>query len=63
MSSLMGDRGDEPRLSFRSGERVTSEGKLTYGAEYRLTDRWSLTAEYDRWGQVNAGARWRALEK
>lgn len=63
ISGLTGDPTSEPRLTFRSGQRVTTSGKLTYGAEYRLSDDWSLIGEYDRWSQFNAGVRWRVLEK
>lgn len=63
VSNITGDPSTEPRLSFRSGQRVTSNGRLTYGVEYRITDRWYLVGEYDRWSQFNAGVRWRVLEK
>jgi translocation and assembly module TamB len=63
LSTITGNPSTEPRLSIRSGQRVTSEGKLTYGLEYRLTDRWYLVGEYDRWSQFNAGVRWRILQK
>jgi translocation and assembly module TamB len=63
VSSLTGDPSEEPRLSLRSGQRVSTSGRLTYGVEYRLGPRWSLVGEYDRWSQFGAGVRWRVLEK
>lgn len=63
ISSLTGDPSEESRLTLRSGQRVTTNGRLTYGVEYRLSDRWSLVGEYDRWSQFNAGVRWRVVEK
>lgn len=63
ISNLTGNPSEESRLSTRSGQQVTSNGRLTYGLEYRLTDRWSLVGEYDRWSQFNAGVRWRVLER
>ncbi len=63
LTQLAGDPMEEPRLTFRSAQRVSSNGSLTYSVEYRLTDRWSAVAEYDRWNQIGAGVRWRVLEK
>jgi translocation and assembly module TamB len=64
LSTLLGsDPTEESRFTIRSGQRVSSEGRLTYGIEYRLSDRWSLVGEYDRWSQINAGVRWRVLER
>ncbi len=63
LSQLTGDPFEEPRLSIRSGQRVSAAGRLTYSVEYRISDRWSATAEYDRWSQLGAGIRWRVLER
>ncbi|MBX3745955.1 MAG: hypothetical protein KF833_11670 [Verrucomicrobiae bacterium] len=63
VANLMGDPSEEPRLTLHSGERVTTSGQLTYGVEYRLTDRWALVGEYDRWSQLNAGVRWRLIDR
>jgi translocation and assembly module TamB len=58
-----GDPAADPRLTIRSGERVTAEGRLTYSVEYRLSERWHLVGEYDRWSQFNAGIRWRVVAR
>lgn len=63
VANLMGDPTEEPRLTFQSGERVTTSGQLTYGVEYRLTERWAVVGEYDRWSQFNAGVRWRLIDR
>ncbi len=63
ISTITGNPSSESRLSLRSGQRVTTNGRLTYGMEYKLSDRWYLVGEYDRWSQFNAGVRWRVLEK
>ncbi|MGE3308419.1 MAG: translocation/assembly module TamB domain-containing protein [Limisphaerales bacterium] len=63
LTQITGDAMEEPRLSIRSAERVSANGSLTYSVEYRISDRWSAIAEYDRWNQIGAGARWRVLEK
>jgi autotransporter translocation and assembly factor TamB len=63
VANLFGDPSEEPRLSVQSGQRVTAGGRLTYGVEYRLSERWSLVGEYDRWGQFNGGVRWRLLDR
>jgi len=63
LTQLAGDPMEEPRLTFRSAQRVSANGSLTYSVEYRLSERWSAVAEYDRWNQLGAGVRWRVLEK
>jgi translocation and assembly module TamB len=53
----------EDRLTIRSGEQVTEAGKPTYDVEYKLTDRWSVVGEYDRFSQYNAGLKWKVYSK
>jgi translocation and assembly module TamB len=57
--------GDEAqqRLTIRSGEQISEQGRPTYRVEYKLSDRWSLTGEYDRFGDYNAGFKWRVYSK
>ena len=51
--------GAADRLTIRSGEYVSEQGQQTYSLEYRLSKRWSLVGEYDRFGDLNAGIKWR----
>jgi translocation and assembly module TamB len=60
---IWGDAAAAERLTIRSGEAVTREGRETYAVEYKLTDRWSLVGEYDRFGELNAGVKWRVYSK
>lgn len=53
----------EQRLSVYSGEQISEQGTPTYRLEYKLTDRWMLTGEYDRFDDFNAGLRWRVFSK
>ncbi|HSU52896.1 MAG TPA: translocation/assembly module TamB domain-containing protein [Candidatus Dormibacteraeota bacterium] len=53
----------EPRLIIRSGEEISETGKPTYYVEYRLTDRWSIVGEYDRFGYFDGGFKWRVYSK
>jgi translocation and assembly module TamB len=53
----------EPRLTIRSGEEITEQGRPTYHVEYRLSPRWALEGEYDRFGSFNAGFKWRIYSK
>jgi translocation and assembly module TamB len=53
----------ESRLNIHSGQDVTEEGRPTYNVEYRLSDRWSLVGEYDRFNAFNAGFKWRIYSK
>jgi translocation and assembly module TamB len=57
-----GDQGGD-RLIIRSGEEFSEEGRPTYDVEYKLDKRWSLTGEYDRFGDFNAGFKWRIYSK
>ncbi len=48
---------DEERLSVSSGEKVSRQGRETYGFDYRLTEFWSLTGEYDEFDAYNVGVK------
>jgi translocation and assembly module TamB len=58
----LGEDGGE-RLVVRSGEEFSEEGRPTYDVEYKLNKRWSVTGEYDRFGDFNAGLKWRVFSK
>jgi translocation and assembly module TamB len=53
----------QQRLTIHSGEEISTEGKLTYNVEYKFTDRWAVTGEYDRFGDYNVGLKWRIYSK
>jgi translocation and assembly module TamB len=61
LGSLGADAADADRLSFASGEKISRQGKETYDIEYRLSDRWMLTGEYNEFDEYNAGVKWRAF--
>lgn len=63
LSKFSSGSGGADRLTIRSGEYVSSEGKQTYSVEYRLTDQWSLVGEYDRFSQFNADLKWKFFSK
>jgi translocation and assembly module TamB len=48
---------DEERLTFSGGEKVSRQGRETYGFEFKLDERWSLTGEYDEFDAYNAGLK------
>lgn len=56
---LFGDLGGENRLEIVAGEQTSQQGRETYEIEYKLGDKWSLTGEYDRFDDYNAGLKWR----
>ena len=58
----LGDQAEQ-RLTIRSGEEISQQGTPTYNLEYKLTPRWSVTGEYDRFGDFNAGGKWRVFSK
>jgi len=53
----------EARLTIVSGQEVSEEGRPTYNIEFKLTDRWALEGEYDRFNAYNAGLKWRVYSK
>lgn len=62
-SKLNPGRPAEERLTVRSGEDVTEQGRQTYEVEYKINDRWSLVGEYNRFGDLNANVKWRVFSK
>ncbi len=63
LASLGGDSEAGERLSLSTGENVSRQGRETYGIEYRLSERWALTGEYDEFDDFNAGVKWRVFSK
>ena len=61
LGSLGSDAAEADRWSFASGEKISRQGKETYDIEYKLSDRWTLTGEYNEFDEYNAGVKWRAL--
>ena len=53
-----GDSSEE-RLTIRSGESFSEQGRQTYSIEYKFEDDWFVVGEYDRFGGFNIGLRWR----
>lgn len=53
----------EDRLEITSGEQISEAGRETYRAEYKLTDKLSLTGEYDQYDDYNAGLSYRIYTK
>jgi translocation and assembly module TamB len=53
----------EPRLTITSGQEMSETGRPTYNIEFKLTDRWALEGEYDRFNAYNAGVKWRVYSR
>ncbi len=58
ISTFGGDPKDAGRLTISTGERVSTLGRETYEAEYRLSDRFTLVGEYDEYDAYNTGVKW-----
>ncbi|HWH68860.1 MAG TPA: translocation/assembly module TamB domain-containing protein [Candidatus Sulfotelmatobacter sp.] len=58
----LGDQAEQ-RLIIHSGEQISEQGRPTYNVEYKLSDDWSVVGEYDRFGDFNAGVKWRVYSK
>jgi translocation and assembly module TamB len=63
MNKLGGQDAGEARLSVRSGEGISTGGRVTQSVEYRLSERFSLVGEYDEYDALNAGVKWRILRR
>lgn len=63
VGTLTGNAAQPDRLSIETGEKISRQGKETYGIEYKLTDRWTLTGEYDEFDEYNAGFKWRVAPR
>jgi translocation and assembly module TamB len=57
-----GTGGDE-RLSIRSGENFSREGRETITVQYDLDGRWSVVGEYDRFDAYNGGLKFRLIKR
>jgi translocation and assembly module TamB len=55
--------GSEQRLTLESARDVTYQNTQTYSAEYKLNPDWSVTADYNQFGGLNVGAKWRFYSK
>jgi len=58
----LGGAGEE-KLTVKSGEEISESGRPTYDIEYKLTDRWSVIGEYDRFDQYNLNLKYKAYSK
>ena len=47
------------RIDITTGERISRQGRETFGIEYRIDDHWSLVGEYDEFDDYNTGIKWR----
>ncbi|MBM3880049.1 MAG: hypothetical protein FJ387_10075 [Verrucomicrobia bacterium] len=63
LSRVVGSEDAQERLTISSGQHISQSGKSTYSVEYRLTERWSLVGEYDRFDALNAHVKWRVYSR
>jgi translocation and assembly module TamB len=61
IGNLLGTSDEPDRLSIEAGEKVSRQGKETYQVDYKLSDRWTLTAERNEFDEYNAGVKWRVF--
>ena len=59
----LGFGGGADRLTIRSGEEISESGSTTYDVEYKLTDRWSLVGQYDRFNDFNVSVKRRIFSR
>lgn len=56
-------KGDEERLVIHSGESLAQPDIQAYTLEYKLNDEWSIVGDYDQYGGLNVGGKWRFFSK
>jgi len=49
----LGIGGTSDRLVIRSGEDFSESGRQTYDVEYKITKKWSVVGQYDRFNAFN----------
>ena len=54
---------DDQRLTLESGRDLTEQNTETYSAEYKLNPDWSIIGDYNKFGGLNVGAKWRFFSK
>jgi len=59
LRGLGGESSSAERFSLTVGERISRQGRETYGFTYELDPRWSLVGEYDEFDDYNVGLKWR----
>ncbi|MBA4148025.1 MAG: translocation/assembly module TamB domain-containing protein [Verrucomicrobia bacterium] len=62
LSRLTDGAGGE-RLSITTGAEISEQGRETYALEYRINEDWSIVGEYDRFGALNVGMKWRIYSR
>jgi translocation and assembly module TamB len=63
LSKFGSDQPGADRLTIRSGEAISEQGKQTYSVEYRLDPKWSILVDYDRFSALNLGLKWKVYSK
>ncbi|MFN7140043.1 MAG: translocation/assembly module TamB domain-containing protein, partial [Limisphaerales bacterium] len=57
------DGAGAERLSITTGEEISEQGRETYALQYRINENWSIVGEYDRFGALNFGLKWRIFSR
>jgi translocation and assembly module TamB len=59
----LGFGGTSERLTIRSGEEISESGTQTYDVEYKLTERWAVVGQYDRFNAFNVSIKRRIFSR
>jgi translocation and assembly module TamB len=57
------DLGNQNRLTFHVGQQISEAGRPTYEANYKISKRWSIVGEYDRFDQYDLNLKWNIYSK
>jgi TamB, inner membrane protein subunit of TAM complex len=54
---------NQNRLTFHVGQQISEAGRPTYEANYKISKRWSIVGEYDRFDQYDLNLKWNIYSK
>ncbi|MDB6056393.1 MAG: hypothetical protein JWO95_237, partial [Verrucomicrobiales bacterium] len=61
--SRFGVTGNDQRLTIESARDVSQQNTETYSVEYKVNPDWSVIGDYNKFGGLNVGLKWRFYSK
>jgi translocation and assembly module TamB len=61
--SRFGLGGGDQRLILQSGRDLSQQNTETYSVEYKVSPDWSVIGDYNKFGGLNVGLKWRFYSK
>lgn len=61
--SRFGISGSDQRLTIESARDLSQQNSETYSVEYKVNPDWSVIGDYNKFGGLNVGLKWRFYSK